>query len=90
MIRPGGVIVHVGLQDNEAGLDTRYATLQEVTFIGSYTYTMEDLKVAAAKLHSGAYGSLDWLEERPLSAGADAFSDLHAGRCAAPKIVLRP
>ena len=90
VINPGGVIVHVGLQDNEPSLDTRYFTLQEVTFIGSYTYTMEDLKVAANKLYQGAYGTLDWLEERPLSQGAQAFADLHAGRCAAPKIVLRP
>ena len=87
---PGGVIVHVGLQDNDGGLDTRYMTLQEITVIGSYTYTMEDLKVAVDKLYTGAYGSLDWLEERPLSEGGEAFADLHAGRCAAPKIILRP
>ncbi|MEM7293504.1 MAG: alcohol dehydrogenase catalytic domain-containing protein [Pseudomonadota bacterium] len=90
MARPGGVIVHVGLQDNEAGLNTRYMTLQEVTLIGSYTYTMEDLKVSVHKLHSGAYGDLSWLEERSLADGGAAFNDLHAGRCAAPKIVLRP
>ncbi|MEM7207206.1 MAG: alcohol dehydrogenase catalytic domain-containing protein [Pseudomonadota bacterium] len=90
MVRPGGTIVHVGLQDNDAGLDTRYMTLQEVTFIGSYTYTMEDLRVALQKLHSGEYGSLEWIEQRPLSIGGQAFADLHDGRCASPKIVLRP
>ncbi len=89
-VNPGGVIVHVGLQDNEGGLDARYMTLQEVTVIGSYTYTMQDLKVAASKLHAGAYGTLDWLQERPLAEGGQAFADLHAGRCAAPKVVLRP
>ena len=90
LVNPGGVIVHVGLQDNDGGFDARYMTLQEVTVVGSYTYTMEDLKVAADKLHSGAYGTLAWLEERPLSEGAQAFADLHAGRCATPKIVLKP
>ena len=89
-VNPGGVIVHIGLQDNEGGLDARYMTLQEITVIGSYTYTMQDLKVAADKLYTGAYGALDWLEQRPLADGGKAFADLHAGRCAAPKIVLLP
>ena len=89
-MNPGGVIVHIGLLDNDGGLDARYMTLQEITVIGSYTYTMQDLKVAADKLYTGAYGALDWLEQRPLSDGGKAFADLHAGRCAAPKIVLLP
>ena len=52
----------------------------------------DDLRfpVAADKLYTGAYGALDWLEQRPLSDGGKAFADLHAGRCAAPKIVLLP
>ena len=31
MVRPGGVIVHIGLQDNLDGLDARRITLQEIT-----------------------------------------------------------
>ena len=42
-IKPGGVIVHIGLMDNNGGLDTRKLTLQEVSFIGCYTYTMADI-----------------------------------------------
>ena len=38
-VMPGGVIAHVGLGDSAEGFDVRYATLQEVTFIGTYTYT---------------------------------------------------
>ena len=38
----------------------------------------------------GACGDLAWVEERPLSEGATAFRDLHAGHTAAAKIVLRP
>ena len=33
---------------------------------------------------------LDWTEERPLSEGARAFTDIRAGRVAAPKIILKP
>jgi L-iditol 2-dehydrogenase len=90
LVRPGGVIVHTGLQGGEAGLNIRRLTLQEVTFIGTYTYTMADFHETVAALASGQLGPLDWFEERPLAAGAAAFADLDQGRCAMPKIVLRP
>jgi L-gulonate 5-dehydrogenase len=87
---PGGVIVHVGLGDNEAGLDTRRLTLQEITFIGTYTYTAQDFRDTAQGIFDGIFGALDWIEERPLTGGAAAFADILAGKVAAPKIVLRP
>ncbi len=89
-VRPGGVIVHIGLQDSNDGIDIRKATLQEVAFIGSYTYTMVDFRATVAAMHSGALGKLDWTEQRPLSEGAAAFDDLSKGATAAAKIVLRP
>jgi len=88
--RAGGIISHIGLQDNQPGLDTVRLTRQEITFIGSYTYTASDLKAALVALTNGALGSLDWVETRPLSAGADAFHGLYTGAVAAPKIVLLP
>ena len=89
-INPGGVVVHVGLMDNNGGLDVRKFTLQEVTFIGCYTYTMVDVRATVNALYSGALGSLDWIEQRPLSEGVAAFSDLAAGKTPAAKIVLIP
>ncbi len=89
-VRPGGVVIHIGLLDNEGGIDVRRMTLREITFIGTYTYTPVDLRATLAKLAGGALGALDWIEQRPLADGARAFSDLLRGRCAAPKIILRP
>jgi len=89
-IRPGGTIVHVGLMDANDGLDVRKLTLQEVTFVGTYTYTMQDFRATMAAMVFGDLGDLDWFEERPLSDGADAFADLINGRAASAKIVLRP
>jgi L-gulonate 5-dehydrogenase len=65
-------------------------TLQEITFIGTYTYTMQDFRDTAAAIFEGRLGPLDWTQERPLSQGAAAFADLQQGRVAAPKIVLLP
>ena len=89
-VRPGGVIMHIGLLDNDGGIDIRRMTLQEITLIGTYTYTPVDLRVTVNKLHSGAFGDLGWVEKRPLGDGARAFDDLLHGRTAAPKIVLCP
>lgn len=89
-IAPGGVIVHVGLGDSDGGLDIRRATLQEVTFIGTYAYTAEDFVQTARALFDGRLGASDWIETRPLSEGAGAFKDIRAGRVPAPKIVLTP
>ncbi len=90
MVRPGGLVVHIGLQDSDGGLDLRRLTLQEILFAGSYTYTAADFQATIQAMHAGTLGDLDWFEERPLSDGASAFADLHAGRAAAAKIVLRP
>ena len=88
--RPGSVIVHVGLLDGEDGVDVRRLTLQEIAFVGCYTYTMTDFHAALRALHAGALGPLDWHEERPLAEGIGAFDDLLNGRSSAAKIVLRP
>lgn len=89
-VRPGGVVMHIGLGDNDGGFDARRMTLHEISVIGTYTYTAVDLRAAVDKLDAGAFGDLSWLEQRPLEAGARAFDDLLRGRSAAPKIVLRP
>ncbi len=85
----GSVIVHVGLSDASSGLDVRRITLQEITFIGSNTYSDEDFRDTAAALFEGHYGLLDWIDVRPLSDGPDAFRELGTSETAAPKIVLQ-
>ena len=88
--RPGGVIVHIGLGEASGGIDSRRLTLQEITFMGTYTYTSEDFRNTAAAIFNGDLGRLDWMEMRDLKNGAAAFSDLRAHRVASPKIILAP
>lgn len=89
-VRPGGVIIHIGLMDSDAGVDVRKLTLQEVTFIGTYTYTMVDFRATINAMAEGALGALDWIERRGLDGGAEAFDDLEHGRSAAAKVMLIP
>lgn len=90
LVRAGGAIVHIGLLPESGGVDVRKITLQEVSFVGSYCYTMVEFRETVAALASGRLGALDWFEERALEDGARAFADLDAGRTAAAKIILRP
>ena len=90
LAEPGGVIVHIGLGEDRGGLDVRRMTLQEITFIGAYTYSAQDFRDTAAAMFAGRLGKLDWFETRPLDEGAGAFRDLLAGSVAAPKIILNP
>ncbi len=90
LVKPGGLIMHIGLGSAEGGLDIRRMTLQEITFTGTYTYTMADFKATADAIFTGKLGKLSWIEKRPLADGAAAFRDIAEGRAAAPKIVLQP
>ena len=89
-VRPGGVVMHIGLQDWASEIDMRKLTLAEVTLLGTYTYTTADLRATVDALARGVFGDLSWVEERPLDEGQQAFLDLDQGRCAAAKVILRP
>ncbi len=89
-VKPGGVIMHIGLSDAHGEMDVRKMTLAEVTFIGTYTYTALDFRVAARKIQNGEIGTLDWVDERSLAQGSTSFQELIQGQVASPKIVLRP
>ena len=89
-VRPGGVILHIGLMDWSSEIDMRKLTLAEITLIGTYTYSTADMRATVRALHEGVFGDLGWVETRPLAEGAAAFMDLDQGRSGAAKIVLQP
>jgi 2-desacetyl-2-hydroxyethyl bacteriochlorophyllide A dehydrogenase len=89
-VKPGGVVMHVGLQDWASEIDMRKLTLAEITLLGTYTYTTADLRATVDALARGVFGDLSWVEERALVDGQQAFLDLDQGRCASAKVLLRP
>jgi len=89
-VKPGGVVMHIGLQDWASEIDMRKLTLAEITLLGTYTYSTADLRATVAALARGVFGDLSWVERRPLADGARAFRDLHEGRIASAKVVLEP
>jgi len=89
-VKPGGVIMHIGLQDWASEVDMRKLTLAEITLLGTYTYTTADLRATVDALHRGVFGDLSWVEVRRLDEGPQAFVDLDRGHSASAKIVLQP
>ncbi|MEO0382059.1 MAG: alcohol dehydrogenase catalytic domain-containing protein [Pseudomonadota bacterium] len=87
---PGGVIVHIGLGSSSGGLDVRRMTLQEIAFIGTYTYTAQDFRDTAQAMFDGRLGALNWTQDWPLENGQAAFQAIRSGEVAAPKIILKP
>ncbi len=89
-VKPGGVMMHIGLQDWASEIDMRKLTLAEITLMGTYAYTTADLRATVKLLHEGAFGDLSWVATAPLAQGARAFSELDAGHQASAKVVLIP
>ncbi len=87
-IKPGGIIIHIGLTQPSGNFDFRKTTLQEITFIGTYCYTNRDFEKTLNILNNKEIGVLDWIEYRNLKEGATAFKEIHNGSCSAPKIIL--
>jgi len=87
-IKPGGVIIHIGLTQPAGSFDFRKTTLQEITVIGTYCYTSKDFEKTLNILTNKKIGSLGWIEYRELKEGPVAFKQIHDGVCSAPKIIL--
>ena len=54
-------------------------TLQEVCVLGCYCYGNQDFFEALDRLARGDIRGGAWLDYRALSAGAEAFNELHTG-----------
>ena len=87
-VKPGGILIHIGLTEPSGSFDFRKTTLQEITFIGTYCYTNSDFKKTLNILNNKDIGSLKWIQYRNLEEVSTAFKEIHDGSCAAPKIVL--
>ena len=90
IIAPGGVIIHVGLTQPSGNFNFKKLTIQEITVVGTYCYTKKDFEISINFLDKKKLGKLDWIEYRELKDGAEAFKEIHSGKCVAPKIILLP
>ena len=70
IVRPGGIMVYLGLQNFAPGLYRRRFTLLDITFTGTYCYRTHDFSEALRLLTAGAVNGDGWTEIRDLQTGA--------------------
>jgi len=87
-LRPGGTLVHIGLGSALDGFDIRRATLQELKFVGSYTYTMKHFKEVVEAMVDDRFGELDWYQVEPATNGQEWFEKLSKNEVSAAKVLL--
>jgi threonine dehydrogenase-like Zn-dependent dehydrogenase len=89
IVSAGGRVVLIGLHSEASPFPANAIIRREVTLTGTFAYSRADFADALALLTNGLLtDSPGWIEERPLSAGGQAFADLIAGAPTAAKIVL--
>lgn len=90
LVNPGGKIVLVGLGHDRTTLPLNHAVRQEVSLIGSYTYTAADFDQAVALLASGAVTREGWTALCGLGQASVSFATLADGTNPNGKIIVDP
>lgn len=76
---PRGRLVLLGIHERPMSLDPTSLLYQEVTVIGSSTYTDDDYRAVIEAMAAGGYEPDGWVETRPLDALHQTFEDLRSG-----------
>ncbi|CAN5541643.1 galactitol-1-phosphate 5-dehydrogenase [soil metagenome] len=79
LVKPGGMVMLVGLHGDETTLGFHNVVRGQVTLQGSYAYTPEDFEQALAWISSGQAGIGELPTVLPLERGPDAFAHLVEG-----------
>lgn len=90
MVRPGGVVVWIGLHENNMTLDSYKVTLPEVTIHGSYAATISELQTAVTLMAGQRVDVASWVQTFPLAEGVEAFHKMLAAKGSDIKAVLTP
>ncbi|MEO8167992.1 MAG: alcohol dehydrogenase catalytic domain-containing protein [bacterium] len=90
LVRAGGAVVWIGLQENTIPIDTYSVTLLEKTIYGSYAATNEELRQAAAMMAAGTVDVSSWVQTYPLQDGVAAFERMVHAKGSDIKAVLVP
>lgn len=89
-VNSGGKVILVGLGQDETALPMNHVVRQEISLIGSYTYSETDFSQAVDLLTSGAIVRDGWTGACGLSGAAEAFASLADGTCEYGKMIINP
>lgn len=90
LVRPGGIVVWVGLAQNEVPVKGMDVSLGERRIQGSYGYTDLDFATSLGLLVAGKVETSSWSKTFPLSDGAALFGRMLGHQEPAIKAILQP
>lgn len=88
MVKPGGVILIIGLYNNSKSLLSYDIVLSEKTVMGSYAATQQDMEVALSLIATGKVDVSSWVHYYPLENSRQAFFDMMEAKDAHIKSVI--
>lgn len=90
VVRPGGAVVLIGLQENHSALSSYDLIVAEKQVIGSYAATQADMQTALDLMAQGKVDVHSWVHYYPLDKGVTAFKDMLAAKDGHIKSVILP
>jgi len=90
LVNPGGRIVTVGLGQDQSLLSMNHVVRQEISIVGSYTYTDEDFEQAVRLLSQGKITREHWSTTCGLEEAIGVFAALADGSAAFSKYIVNP
>ena len=80
VVRPGGVLLAIGLYKNNNSLYSYDIVLSEKTVMGSYAATQQEIEEAALLIVSGKVDVSSWVNYYDIDEGAQAFYNMMEAR----------
>lgn len=90
LLNPGGVLMNIGLGQNETVLPLKAMIHHELDMKQSFCYTAKDFTDALQLLADKKISESGWTTMRSLDQGDNSFKELLSGQCGFGKIMLKP
>jgi threonine dehydrogenase-like Zn-dependent dehydrogenase len=88
LVEPGGTVVWVGLHEDAISLNSYPITLEQKCVAGSYSGSLNDLRLAAQILSEGTLDTT-WVSRYPVEQGETGFRELLRSDAGKIKVVLQ-
>ncbi|MCP3775770.1 galactitol-1-phosphate 5-dehydrogenase [Paenibacillus sp. MZ04-78.2] len=90
LVNPGGSVIIVGLGQDQTTLSMNHVVRQEISLIGSYTYSNADFEQAVYLLTNGNITNEHWSTTCSLAEAPAAFAALTDGSAKFSKVIINP
>ncbi len=90
LVKTGGLIVSIGLGDQESPLDFVEIVRREIRIEGAFAYSRREFEVASEWIAADRLSLKSWISEAPLAQGQPVFEELARPDSGRIKVILKP